>query len=279
VPLLRDGTVHGAIVLQSYVPGIVYSPEDQALLEFVGSHVITADISEQPTERFPLGRRHGLGENDRRIPAQFDVAHLCDDGVGDALRAVSLIEVPAPNSTSDTGRQRQTRTQPSNHTDTSPSVSVTLLSRPVAWPLAAWWSSLDWLLVSPDFLPPEPRVLGHVDVTLNRRLTGQSQAVFGVVWRKREAALLLRTLLSDRSVDLDGTGATRRVPSTVYAICQSVVWTLACPKQHVTEYLARLTVDLTIAELNRRHTRGYVSCERMVWHRNWLSSRITVLWT
>ncbi len=42
VPLLRDGTVHGAIVLQSYVPGIVYSAEDQALLEFVGSHVLTA---------------------------------------------------------------------------------------------------------------------------------------------------------------------------------------------------------------------------------------------
>ena len=42
VPMLRDGVVQGAIVLQSYRPGIVYSAEDQALLEFVGSHILTA---------------------------------------------------------------------------------------------------------------------------------------------------------------------------------------------------------------------------------------------
>ncbi len=42
VPMLRDGVVQGAIVLQSYEPGIVYSAEDQALLEFVGSHILTA---------------------------------------------------------------------------------------------------------------------------------------------------------------------------------------------------------------------------------------------
>ena len=40
--MLRDGVVQGAIVLQSYEPGIVYSAEDQALLEFVGSHILTA---------------------------------------------------------------------------------------------------------------------------------------------------------------------------------------------------------------------------------------------
>lgn len=42
VPLLRDGQVHGAIVVQSYEPGIVYSAQDQAVLEFVGSHILTA---------------------------------------------------------------------------------------------------------------------------------------------------------------------------------------------------------------------------------------------
>ena len=42
VPMLRDGVVEGAIVVQSYVPGIVYSADDQALLEFVGSHILTA---------------------------------------------------------------------------------------------------------------------------------------------------------------------------------------------------------------------------------------------
>ena len=42
VPMLRDGVVAGAIVVQSYRPGIVYSADDQALLQFVGSHILTA---------------------------------------------------------------------------------------------------------------------------------------------------------------------------------------------------------------------------------------------
>jgi diguanylate cyclase (GGDEF)-like protein len=42
VPLLLDGVVEGAIVMQSYEPGVVYSADDQALLEFVGSHILTA---------------------------------------------------------------------------------------------------------------------------------------------------------------------------------------------------------------------------------------------
>jgi diguanylate cyclase (GGDEF)-like protein len=42
VPMLRNGQVHGALVVQSYQEGIGYSEEDRALLEFVGSHVLTA---------------------------------------------------------------------------------------------------------------------------------------------------------------------------------------------------------------------------------------------
>jgi diguanylate cyclase (GGDEF)-like protein len=42
VPMLRDGQVHGALVVQSYRDGIVYSDEDRILLEFVGSHILTA---------------------------------------------------------------------------------------------------------------------------------------------------------------------------------------------------------------------------------------------
>lgn len=42
VPMLRDGKVHGALVVQSYRAGIVYTAEDRALLEFVGSHILTA---------------------------------------------------------------------------------------------------------------------------------------------------------------------------------------------------------------------------------------------
>ncbi len=42
MPILRDGAVEGAIVLQSYEPGVSYTAEDQAVLQFVGSHILTA---------------------------------------------------------------------------------------------------------------------------------------------------------------------------------------------------------------------------------------------
>jgi diguanylate cyclase (GGDEF)-like protein len=42
VPMLREGQVHGVLVVQSYQEGIGFSEEDRALLEFVGSHVLTA---------------------------------------------------------------------------------------------------------------------------------------------------------------------------------------------------------------------------------------------
>ncbi len=42
VPMLRNGQVLGALVVQSYREGLVYSNEDRALLEFVGSHILTA---------------------------------------------------------------------------------------------------------------------------------------------------------------------------------------------------------------------------------------------
>ncbi|WP_234411247.1 bifunctional diguanylate cyclase/phosphodiesterase [Rhodanobacter thiooxydans] len=42
VPMLRNGQVHGALVVQSYREGTIYTLEDRALLEFVGSHILTA---------------------------------------------------------------------------------------------------------------------------------------------------------------------------------------------------------------------------------------------
>jgi len=56
VPLLRDGVAQGALVLQSYEPGIVYSTEDQAVLEFVASHILTA-----------LERKQGNEELEQRV--------------------------------------------------------------------------------------------------------------------------------------------------------------------------------------------------------------------
>ena len=42
VPLLRDGRVCGAIVVQSYDVASRYSGEEQALLEYVAQHILTA---------------------------------------------------------------------------------------------------------------------------------------------------------------------------------------------------------------------------------------------
>ncbi len=42
VPMLRNGRAHGALVVQSYEPGIGFSAEDRAVLAFVANHVLTA---------------------------------------------------------------------------------------------------------------------------------------------------------------------------------------------------------------------------------------------
>ncbi len=42
VPMRREGEVLGALVVQSYRAGIRFTEEDRALLQFVGSHVLTA---------------------------------------------------------------------------------------------------------------------------------------------------------------------------------------------------------------------------------------------
>ncbi|HTD29758.1 MAG TPA: GAF domain-containing protein, partial [Xanthomonadaceae bacterium] len=56
VPLMRDGQVHGAIVVQSYLESIGYSADDRALLEFVANHLLTA-----------LERKQGKDELEERV--------------------------------------------------------------------------------------------------------------------------------------------------------------------------------------------------------------------
>lgn len=56
VPMLRDGQVQGALVVQSYVEGVRYTSEDQTLLAFVAEHILTA-----------LERKHGQTELARRV--------------------------------------------------------------------------------------------------------------------------------------------------------------------------------------------------------------------
>ena len=50
VPMLRDGKPGGALVVQSYQQNIGFSDEDLALLEFVGSHILTALERKQSKE-------------------------------------------------------------------------------------------------------------------------------------------------------------------------------------------------------------------------------------
>jgi diguanylate cyclase (GGDEF)-like protein len=56
VPMLRDGHVGGALVVQSYQQNIGFSEEDLALLQFVGSHILTA-----------LERKQGKDELERQV--------------------------------------------------------------------------------------------------------------------------------------------------------------------------------------------------------------------
>jgi len=42
VPMVLNGQVHGALVVQSYEPGVSFTIEDQELLGFVGNHILTA---------------------------------------------------------------------------------------------------------------------------------------------------------------------------------------------------------------------------------------------
>jgi diguanylate cyclase (GGDEF)-like protein len=56
VPMLRDGQIGGALVVQTYQQNIGYTSEDRTLLEFVGSHILTA-----------LERRQTKADLERRV--------------------------------------------------------------------------------------------------------------------------------------------------------------------------------------------------------------------
>jgi diguanylate cyclase (GGDEF)-like protein len=75
VPMLRDGQVRGALVVQSYEPGIGYDANDMALLSFVGSHVLTA-----------LERKQGKVELERSV--QLRTQELADANRGLQLEIV-----------------------------------------------------------------------------------------------------------------------------------------------------------------------------------------------
>ena len=81
VPMLREGQIGGALVVQSYQQGIGYTDEDLALLEFVGSHILTA-----------LERKQGKQD----LEAARAVAHACSwpRPTGDCSWKFSSASVP-----------------------------------------------------------------------------------------------------------------------------------------------------------------------------------------
>ena len=56
VPIIEDGVVRGAVVVQSYDPAVRYSESDQALLSYVAQHILGA-----------LSRREAQEELERRV--------------------------------------------------------------------------------------------------------------------------------------------------------------------------------------------------------------------
>jgi len=70
VPMLREGRVHGALVVQSYRQGVGYSDEDSAVLGFVAAHVLTAlerKQSKDELERRVLRRTRELAAANREL--------------------------------------------------------------------------------------------------------------------------------------------------------------------------------------------------------------------
>ncbi len=59
VPILEDGVVRGAVVVQSYDPAVRYNDADQALLGYVAQHILSA-----------LSRREAQEELERRVAAR-----------------------------------------------------------------------------------------------------------------------------------------------------------------------------------------------------------------
>lgn len=70
VPMLRDGVICGAMVVQSYERTGCYGEEEQALLEFVAQHILTA-----------LDRKHAQVELEQRVVERTRELRLANAGL------------------------------------------------------------------------------------------------------------------------------------------------------------------------------------------------------
>src|SRR5690606_14821821 len=100
VPMLRNGEAVGAVVVQSYQPGIGFSDSDETLLGFVASHILTTLERKRSTELLERNvalRTQELAEANRGLQqevaerqraerlqaALFQVAQLATDDIGE----------------------------------------------------------------------------------------------------------------------------------------------------------------------------------------------------
>ncbi|MCA1713637.1 MAG: EAL domain-containing protein [Gammaproteobacteria bacterium] len=102
VPMLRDGRVHGAVVVQSYLPGVRFSAADRALLAFVAEHILTAlerKRSQEDMERQVQLRTHELAEANIGLREQ-----IAERERGERLQA-ALYQIAALAGSEETGHQ------------------------------------------------------------------------------------------------------------------------------------------------------------------------------
>jgi diguanylate cyclase (GGDEF)-like protein len=81
VPMQHNDKVHGALVVQSYGTGVVYSRDDLTLLEFVGSHILTAlerKESKDELERRVRQRTEELAEVNRGLRQEVRERHRAE---------------------------------------------------------------------------------------------------------------------------------------------------------------------------------------------------------
>ena len=93
VPMINDGRVAGALVVQSYNPGRVFSYVDKDLLQFVASHILTAlerKQHKQELEQKVIERTKSLQlevqvrqRSERLQAALFQIAQLATEDVGE----------------------------------------------------------------------------------------------------------------------------------------------------------------------------------------------------
>lgn len=110
VPMLREGEVQGALVVQSYREGIRFSDDDRTLLAFVGSHILTAlerkqskyELEQRVFERtrdlakLNEGLQQEVQERQRAVRlqealfqlAQLATADICEDSFYERVHAV-----------------------------------------------------------------------------------------------------------------------------------------------------------------------------------------------